>query len=126
MVTAYWKHWPCYFPQAAPGMKHTRQIRLEPWQQEIVEEHTKPFLRGLFHSDGCRITNWARQRVAGGLKRYEYPRYFFNNESRDIMSLCAAALERLGIAFRMPRNNMLSVARRQAVAALDEFVGPKY
>jgi len=94
MVTAYWKHWPCLFPQHGPGMKHTRPIVLEPWQQQIVDEHTEQFLRGLFHSDGCRITNWTRRRVAGELKRYEYPRYFFTNQSRDILALCSAALDR--------------------------------
>jgi hypothetical protein len=73
MVTAYWKHWPCLFPQHGPGEKHTRPIALEPWQQQIVGEHTGAFLRGLFHSDGCRITNWTRRPVAGELKRYEYP-----------------------------------------------------
>jgi len=117
-------HWPCLFPQHGPGRKHTRRIALEAWQQEIVDEHAGRFLRGLFHSDGCRITNWARRPVTGA--RYEYPRYFFSNESRDIMGLCAAGLDRLGIAYRLPKPNTLSVARREAVAALDEHVGPKY
>ena len=124
-VKSYSKHWTCVFPQHGPGRKHTRPIVLEPWQQEIVDKHTGPFLRGLFHSDGCRITNWTTRRVAGEVKRYTYPRYFFSNESADIMGLCQAALDRLGVAWRMPRPNTLSVARREAVAALDVHVGPK-
>ena len=60
------------------------------------------------------------------MERYTYPRYFFNNESADIMGLCRGALDRLGVAWRMPRPNALSVARREAVARLDEFVGPKW
>ncbi len=125
-VKCYSKHWTCLFPQHGPGRKHTRPIVLEPWQQEVVDAHTGLFLRGPFHSDGCRITNWTRRLVAGEMKRYEYPRYMFSNESRDIMRLCGAALDRLDIAYRMPRPNMLSVARRAAVARLDEHVGPKY
>lgn len=125
-VKSYSKHWTCLFPQHGPGMKHTRPIALEPWQQAAVDEHTGLFLRGLFHSDGCRIANWATRRVAGGMKRYEYPRYFFSNESADILDLCTAALDRLGIAHTRPRYNTISVARRAAVAALDEHVGPKY
>jgi hypothetical protein len=125
-VKIYWRHWPCLFPQHGPGMKHTRPIVLDPWQREIVERHPREFLRGLFHSDGCRITNWTRRPVAGEMKRYEYPRYFFSNESADILGLCAWALDLLGIAYRRPRRNALSIARREAVAALDEFVGPKY
>ncbi|MFJ1537147.1 hypothetical protein ACIODS_01245 [Micromonospora chalcea] len=49
----------------------------------------------------------------------------FVNESADIMGLCQQALDRLGIAWRMNRRNSLSVARREAVAALDRHVGPK-
>lgn len=63
--------------------------------------------------------------MAGEVKRYTYPRYFFSNESADIMGLCQSGLDRLGVAWRMPRPNMLSVARREAVAALDVHVGPK-
>jgi hypothetical protein len=57
IVTVGWKHWPCLFPQHGPGRKHKRFIRLEPWQQAIVDECPGDLLRGLFHSDGCRITN---------------------------------------------------------------------
>ena len=74
----------------------------------------------------CRVINWTRRLVAGEPKRYEYPRYLFANESADILDLCAAALHRLGIAHRRPRRNAVSVARREAVATLDAFVGPKY
>jgi hypothetical protein len=124
-VTARWKHWPCLFPQHGPGMKHTRPIVLEPWQDELVAEHTGAFLRGLFHSDGCRLTNWTRRTVAGVPRRYEYPRWFFTNKSADILGLCSAGLDRLGIAHRFPRPDTISVARREAVAALDAVVGPK-
>jgi hypothetical protein len=49
----------------------------------------------------------------------------FSNESADIMRLCQWALDLLEIPWRMPRRNALSVARREAVARLDEYVGPK-
>jgi hypothetical protein len=113
------------FPQHGPGRKHDREIVLAFWQRLIVETHPGRFLRGLFNSDGCRITNWTTRPVRGELKRYEYPRYMFSNESADIMQLCGWALDLLGIAWRMPRPNMLSVARREAVVALDVHVGPK-
>ncbi|OZM76713.1 transcriptional regulator [Pseudonocardia sp. MH-G8] len=124
-IKAYSTHWVCLFPQHGPGRKHTRPITLEHWQQELVERHTAAFLRGLFHSDGCRITNWATRTVDGRTTRHEYPRWFFSNESADILGLCSAGLDRLGIAHRFPRYNTISVARREAVAALDEAVGPK-
>jgi len=120
------KHWLCLFPQHGPGTKHTRSIVLEPWQQTVVDEHPGPLLRGLFHSDGCRILNWTQKRTENGLVRYEYPRYMFSNKSEDILAICEAALDRLDIAHRRPRPDLVSVARRAAVARLDEFVGPKY
>jgi hypothetical protein len=124
-IKSYSKHWVCLFPQHGPGMKHTRRIALEHWQEELVDRHTGPFLRGLFHSDGCRTTNRATRTVNGTTTRHEYPRYFFSNESADILALCSTSLDRLGIAHRFPRYNTISVARREAVAALDEVVGPK-
>ena len=64
-------HWTCLFPQHGPGKKHARTIALEEWQQQIVDAHPGAFLRGLIHSDGCRMTNWTRRRVAGEMKRYQ-------------------------------------------------------
>jgi hypothetical protein len=124
-VVSYWKHWPCLFPQHGPGPKHRRRIELVDWQCEIVAQRPDLFLRGLFNSDGCRVANWTVRTVGGVRKRYDYPRYMFSNESADIMALCQWALDLLNIPWRMPRRNALSVARKDAVAKLDEFVGPK-
>ncbi|WP_230689024.1 transcriptional regulator [Micromonospora sp. WMMD558] len=121
-VQSYGRHWPCLFPQHGPGEKHRRAIVLTDWQREIVRARPGDFLRGLLHSDGARFAN--RVKVRG--KEYVYPRYMFTNESTDIMGLCQWALDLLGIAWRMNRRNSLSVARREAVAALDVHVGPKY
>jgi hypothetical protein len=82
-------------------------------------------LRGLFHSDGCRFTNWTERVVAGQPKRYEYPRYMFSNTSTDIIGLCTWALDLLDIPWRTCRPDLVSVARREAVATLDVHVGPK-
>jgi hypothetical protein len=120
-VQSYSNHWPCLLPQHGPGRKHTRPIVLTAWQRPIVAHHGGDFLRGLFHSDGCRSTN----HVVRNGKTYSYPRYMFTNESRDIMGLCQESLDRLGIGWRMCRPNLLSVARRAAVEALDRHVGPK-
>ncbi|WP_320067164.1 hypothetical protein [Micromonospora sp. RTGN7] len=120
-VQSYGVHWPCLLPQHGPGKKHERPIVLAGWQRKIVTAHPGDFVRGLFHSDGCRVAN----RVTTRGKGYIYPRYMFSNESADIMGLCQWALDLLGIAWRMNRRNSLSVARREAVAALDRHVGPK-
>ncbi|CAN5318001.1 hypothetical protein BH09ACT12_BH09ACT12_03020 [soil metagenome] len=125
VTTVSWKHWPCLFPQHGPGRKHERAIVLEDWQRVIVEAHPGPFLRGLFHSDGSRVKNWARRPVAGELKRYEYPRWQFSNVSTDIQQLCCWALDLVGIAWRQSSAKHISVSRRAAVARLDELIGVK-
>ncbi len=125
-VKSYSKHWPCLFPQHGPGRKHKRLIVLAPWQETIRSRHPGAFARGLFHSDGCRVVNRVTRRLATGDRTYEYPRYFFSNESSDILDLCGRTLDQLGVSWRFSRRNMISVARREAVARLDQFVGPKY
>jgi hypothetical protein len=120
------RHWPCLFPQSGPGRKHLRKIELQPWQRIIVLWNPGHFARGLFHSDGYRGINRVRAHLADGDGWYEYPRYLFTNESRDILRLCGETLDQLGVAWRFSRRNAISVARQEAVARLDEFVGPKY
>ncbi|MEV8533042.1 helix-turn-helix domain-containing protein [Streptomyces sp. NPDC051211] len=125
-VTSYGRHWTCLFPQHGPGKKHERRIALEPWQQEIVDAHPWKLVRGLIHSDGCRITNWTERNG----KRYEYPRYFFTNRSDDIRRLLTDTLDRLGVAWksctRYGKPYNISVARKASVALMDVHVGPKY
>jgi hypothetical protein len=122
-VEARWKHWPCVFPQHGPGRKHLRKIALADWQQEIVAKYPEQLLRGLFHSDGCRVVNWASS--PGRDKRYYYVRYEFSNKSDDIRNILTDALDLLGIAWRRPRWDHVAVSRKEAVAVLDGFVGAK-
>lgn len=125
VVQAYWNSWVCLFPQHGPGRKHERRLTLEPWQQEIIAECTGDFLRGLFHSDGCRTANWTSRLVAGERKRYEYPRWQFVNHSADIRQWCTEGLDRLDVRWRMSNWKTVSVSRRADVARLDQIVGPK-
>lgn len=120
------KHWACLFPQHGQGMKHTRTIAMEPWQQQIIARYTKNFIRGLIHSDGCRSMNRVRRPLKDGDRWYEYPRYTFSNMSRDIQRIFTDALDSLSIAWTQMNNKNISIAKREAVARLDEFVGPKY
>jgi len=125
ITTVSWQHWPCLFPQHGPGRKHERPIVLEPWQVMIIDEQPGPFLRGLFHSDGCRVRNWTRRMVAGEPKVYHYPRWQFCNASEDILGLCTATLDRVGVEWRRSSRRIVSVSRRDAVARLDALIGPK-
>jgi hypothetical protein len=83
------------------------------------------FLRGLFHSDGARVNNWATRIVAGQRKRYDYPRWQFSNRSEDIMALCCWALDLVEVPWRRSGPWTVSVSRREAVTRLDDLIGPK-
>lgn len=128
-VSLFSKHWPCLFPQHGPGPKHLRRIALEPWQQAHVDAATEDFVRGLIHSDGCRVV--ANDRGVASI------RYHFTNHSTDIRNLFCAALDSLGIPWTQNSRYMIAEltpgrcapARRStgkaATARLDEFIGPK-
>jgi hypothetical protein len=120
-IVSSWRAWPCLLPQDGPGRKHSRRIMLAYWQQAIVDAYPGPFLRGLIHSDGWRGVNSVHVKGRG----YHYPRYQFSNRSGDIRQLFTYACDLLGIAWRPWGKHHISVARREAVALLDEFVGLK-
>jgi hypothetical protein len=120
-ITSYSKAWPYLFPQHGPGRKHERKIWLAPWQKEIAATHPRELIRGLIHSDGCRFV--ARQRRLGRI--YPYSRYCFSNRSRAIMRIFCNHLDLLEIHWTLTDPEQAQIARREAVEALDEFVGPK-
>jgi hypothetical protein len=108
---------PCLFPQHGPGKKHTRPIVLADWQESIVDEHPKAFVRGLIHSDGTRFMN--RLRVRGTTR-------IRGTTSRTTAPTSArCSRDRLGVEWRQMNATNVSVARRASVAKLDAFVGPK-
>lgn len=120
-VNSFSQHWPHLFPQHGAGPKHKRKIALEPWQQRVVGRYPGRLLRGLIHSDGCRVMN----KIRHPKKTYEYPRYLFSNRSLDIQRIFCDACDRLDIAWRQDGPWNISVARREAVAIMDRHVGPK-
>ena len=120
-ISMYSKHWPCLFPQHGAGRKHLRAIKLATWQLEILEGSHESFLRGLIHSDGCRII--ARERQAGRVR--EAPRYSFSNRSEDIKTLFCESCDVLGIRWTRPSDKEVAIYRLESVARMDRFVGPK-
>jgi hypothetical protein len=88
------KHWTCLFPQHGSGRKHARLIELRPWQEALVQDWPEQFLRGLIHSDGCRIVALDRGRPS--------VRYLFSNLSEDIKNLFCGTLDRLSIRWTRP------------------------
>jgi hypothetical protein len=120
-VSSWSRSWPCLFPQHGAGRKHDRSIQLEDWQKQIVGAAPGALLRGLIHSDGCRSVNTIRHPK----KTYVYPRYLFSNRSSDIRKIFCDACDALGVEWRVMTEVQISVARRESIALLDEFVGPK-
>ncbi len=101
------------------------------------------YFLGLYLGDGC-ISRTARpgvyilrifcadawpglrQECAQVMQAVRPNNRMFVNQSRDTLRLCGEALNRLSIAWRYSKPNTISVARREAVATLDRFVGAKY
>jgi hypothetical protein len=63
---------PFAFPQHGPGRKHTRRIRLVPWQDQLTRANPQRLLRGLIHSDGLSVrqslSDEAAQRTESGVR----------------------------------------------------------
>lgn len=117
---------PKAFPQAGPGKKHLRTIRLADWQLALTSAYPTALIRGLIHSDGCRSINRVSRTLPSGRQtQYEYPRYFFSNLSADIRRIFCDHCDLLGIRWTISNPRNVSVAHRGSVALLDEFVGPK-
>lgn len=120
-VSMWSKHWPCLIPQHGRGRKHERLIQLTRWQFELVKRNRGAFLRGLIHSDGCRII--ARERSGSSVRAA--PRYLFSNCSENIKKLFCDSCDALGIRWTRPSDTQIAIYRKESVAILDEFVGPK-
>jgi hypothetical protein len=123
-VSVYSKSILCLFPQHGPGKKHERRIWLAEWQQRLAERWPEALLRGMIQSDGCRFMNTGR----GG---WRHPRYSFSNLSTDLTSIFCTACDCLGLhwtgAFPKDETKAVTiyVSRKDDVARMDEFVGPK-
>jgi hypothetical protein len=117
-VSSYYTHWPCLFPQHGAGRKHLRSITLVRWQQRLVAQAHEQFVRGLIHSDGCRIIANDRGRLT--------VRYHFANRSEDIKRLFCASLDALLVHWTRPCDRQIAIYRKASVEILDQFVGPKY
>jgi hypothetical protein len=120
-----WKHWTCLLPQHGPGRKHQRAIVLRDWQDRLVRAHPWELVRGLIHSDGCRVVNRVKRALKSGVKEYDYVRYFFTNTSPDIRQLFTEACALIGVDCRPDGEKNISVARRHSVHILEGFIGPK-
>jgi len=117
-VSAYWRAWPCLFPQHGPGKKHEREIALVSWQHAVANCWPEQLLRGLVESDGCRFQNTGR----GG---WSCPRYSFMNKSDGIRAIFCRSCEQMGVHWTASGSYTIYVSRKADVARLDEFIGPK-
>ncbi len=121
-VTISNKHLVEIFPQHGKGTKHTREIKLEVWQQIIVDLYPLEFFRGLYHSDGSRYSNV--------VKGKDYPRYQFTNVSKDIIRLFSDTCDKLGFEWTAktrlkPLCYDIYISKRKDVDYLDQVIGAK-
>jgi hypothetical protein len=114
-------------PQDGPGRKHLRPIVLTDWQLELPRAHPGALIRGLIHSDGCRVLNQFQTKLpTGRIASSSYVRYFFSNHSADIRQIFIDHCKLLGIRLTQSNPRNLTVSHRKSVAILEGLVGPKY
>jgi hypothetical protein len=115
------KH-PKLFPQHGKGKKHERDIILKEWQQDLINEYPKLFIRGLMWSDGCRYKNGNRLH------------YNFTNCSKDIINYVSHYLTILGVDHSVGKKKTygdntadawIIQSRVRGTQILEEFVGSK-
>ena len=93
-------------------------------EQKLAMRWPRPLIKGLIQSDGCRS-------YSTGRGDWTQPRYVFSNVSTDITSIFCSACDRLGLRWTasFPTNEAAAVSiyvsRKEDVARLDEFIGPK-
>lgn len=116
VVMTYSNHWPRLLPQMGSGKKHERPIRLEPWQSEIVARARQAFVRGLIHSDGCRVV--ASDRGVSSV------RYHFSTKSDDIKRLSARAWRRSACSGLGPARGRLRCTARLRQRSSTSSSGP--
>ena len=97
------------------------------WQREVVAAHPAAFLRGLFHSDGARVRNWATRVVGGELQALRLPALALREH---VAGHHPVVLRGAGPGGRpvAPDVRTRQEHRRPgptSVAILDEHVGPK-
>ncbi|CPW92803.1 Uncharacterised protein [Mycobacteroides abscessus subsp. bolletii] len=116
IISVYSTHLACMFPQHGAGRKHTRPIKLEHWQRELVEKRPWGLLAGLLHSDGCRDLNVVNAN--------EYPRWSFSNRSADIRNIFFDTAVSVGL--RPTRSKwVVQISKRMDVRAVDAHVAAK-
>ena len=99
---------------------------LEDWQLELTRAHAGALIRGLIHSDGCRVINRFRTKLPSArVAEYSYIRYFFSNLSADIRAIFNEHCDLLGIRVTQSNHRNLTVSHRDSVAILEQLVGPK-
>jgi hypothetical protein len=83
-------------------------------------------VRGLIHSDGCRVVNRFQTKLPSGrVAEYSYVRYFFTNMSADTRRIFSEHCELLGIRVTQSNHRNLTVSHRTSLAILERIVGPK-
>jgi hypothetical protein len=118
-MTVLWvhsSHLRCLFPQHGAGAKHDRKIRLEGWQEALVDEAPWHLLKGLIRSDGCSFVNRTGP--------YEYLSYGFSNHSTDILDLFCGTCDRVGLEYRRYAR-AVRINRRSSVDRLRAEIGVK-
>jgi hypothetical protein len=91
---------------------------------KFTQREPEALIRGLIHSDGCRVENRVRTKLPSGrIADYRYIRYFFSDLSADIRQIFIDHCDLLGVRVTQSNARNLSVSHRDSVAILEQVVG---
>jgi predicted RNA binding protein with dsRBD fold (UPF0201 family) len=109
------------------GAKHTRKIELTIWQNEIIDQYPKEFIKGMIESDGCRFAP----------RKKQCPTYFiyqFSNASLDLHGILHRVFKNNNVEFTIRQikakklvnpQYWTCINKRESFNFLDTFIGPK-
>lgn len=118
IITLYSNLLPKLFPQFGKGLKHNRNIILEKFQLDNI--NNIQLIKGLFHSDGSLYK--------AKIGKYEYFFYNFTNMSKDIIDIYCDALSDMNIKYKLNFNSdvyRVNIYKKVDFAKLYYLIGTK-
>ena len=107
------------FPQHGDGLKYKRDIKLEKFQYDIIDD--VQLIKGLIHSDGCLYK--------ANNKGYISFFYNFTNMSKNIIDILCGSLDNININYKINKHKndvyLLNIYKQKDFIKLYSLIGTK-
>ena len=107
------------FPQHGDGLKYKRDIKLEKFQYDIIDD--VQLIKGLIHSDGCLYK--------ANNKGYISFFYNFTNMSKNIIDILCGSLDNININYKINKHKndvyLVNIYKQKDFIKLYSLIGTK-